>query len=103
MRAKTPMRSPLLPNVPTLAEAGLGGYPGQGWWGLAAPKGTPPDVVKTLNAALREVLEMPDLKKRALDLGIEAKASSPEEILDRLKADIDKWAQVIERAGIAKQ
>jgi len=46
---------------------------------------------------------MPDLKKRALDLGIEAKASSPEEILDRLKSDIDKWAAVIERAGIAKQ
>jgi tripartite-type tricarboxylate transporter receptor subunit TctC len=46
---------------------------------------------------------MPDLTKRALDLGIEARASSPEEILDRLKADIDKWAKVIERAGIAKQ
>jgi tripartite-type tricarboxylate transporter receptor subunit TctC len=46
---------------------------------------------------------MPDLKKRALDLGIEAKASSPEEILDRLKVDIDKWAKVIEQAGIAKQ
>jgi putative tricarboxylic transport membrane protein len=49
------------------------------------------------------VLDMPELKKRALDLGIEAKASSPEEILGRLKADIDKWAKVIERAGIAKQ
>jgi len=42
-------RSPLLPDVPTLAEAGLGGYPGQGWWGLAAPKGTPPTIVARLN------------------------------------------------------
>ena len=63
----------------------------------------PPEVIKTLNAALREVLEMPDLKKRALELGIEAKASSPEEILARLNDDIGKWAKVIERAGIVKQ
>jgi tripartite-type tricarboxylate transporter receptor subunit TctC len=42
-------RSPLLPDVPTLAEAGLGGYPGQGWWGLAAPKGTPPALVEQIN------------------------------------------------------
>jgi tripartite-type tricarboxylate transporter receptor subunit TctC len=60
-------------------------------------------VIKTLNAGLREVLEMPELKKRALELGIEVKASTPEEILDRLKADIDKWAEVIDRAGIPKQ
>jgi tripartite-type tricarboxylate transporter receptor subunit TctC len=52
--------------------------------------------VSLFNAALREVLEAPDVKKRALDLGIEANASSPEEILDRLKSDIDKWAGVIE-------
>jgi tripartite-type tricarboxylate transporter receptor subunit TctC len=49
------------------------------------------------------VLDTPDLKQRALDLGIEARASSPEEILDRLQGDIDKWGAVIERAGIAKQ
>jgi tripartite-type tricarboxylate transporter receptor subunit TctC len=60
-------------------------------------------VIGTLNAGLREVLDMPELKQRALDFGIEAKASSPEEILDRLKGDIEKWAAVIERAGIAKQ
>ena len=47
-------RSPLLPNVPTLAEAGLGGYPGQGWWGLAAPKGTPPAIVDKVNARVRQ-------------------------------------------------
>ena len=60
-------------------------------------------MIRTLNAALREVLDMPDLKRRALDLGIEARASSPEEILGRLKDDIGKWADVIDRAGITKQ
>ncbi len=97
------IRTTFLPDVPTVKEAGGGDFEARSWNAIFAPKGTPPEVVKTLNAALREVLDMPDLKKRALDLGIEAKASSPEEILDRLKADIDKWADVIERAGIAKQ
>jgi len=97
------VRTSFLPDVPTVKEAGGGDFEARSWNAIFAPKGTPPEVVTTLNAALREVLDMPDLKKRALDLGIEAKASSPEEILDRLKSDIDKWAAVIERAGIAKQ
>jgi tripartite-type tricarboxylate transporter receptor subunit TctC len=97
------IRTAFLPGVPTVKEAGGGDFEARSWNAIFAPKGTPPEAIKTLNAALREVLELPDLKKRALDLGIEAKASSPEEILDRLKADIDKWAGVIERAGIAKQ
>jgi tripartite-type tricarboxylate transporter receptor subunit TctC len=98
-----PVRTSFLPGVSTVKEAGGGDFEARSWNAIFAPKGTPPEVIKTLNAALREVLDMPDLKKRALDLGIEAKASSPEEILDRLKVDIDKWAAVIERAGIAKQ
>ncbi|KRR10024.1 TctC [Bradyrhizobium jicamae] len=98
-----PVRTTFLPDVPTVKEAGGGDFEARSWNAIFAAKGTPPDVINTLNAALRVVLDAPDLKKRALELGIEAKASSPEEILARLKADIDKWAQVIERAGIAKQ
>ena len=52
-------RSPLLPNVPTLAEAGLGGYPGQGWWGLAAPKGTPPAIVDKVNGEFVKLFSEP--------------------------------------------
>jgi tripartite-type tricarboxylate transporter receptor subunit TctC len=52
-------RSPLLPDVPTLAEAGLGGYPGQGWWGLAAPKGIPPTLVNKINAIFVKVFSDP--------------------------------------------
>jgi tripartite-type tricarboxylate transporter receptor subunit TctC len=92
-----------LPDVPTVKEAGGGDFEARSWNAIFAPTGTPPEVIRTLNAALREVLDMPDLKRRALDLGIEARASSPEEIRDRLLHDIDKWAAVIERAGIAKQ
>jgi tripartite-type tricarboxylate transporter receptor subunit TctC len=98
-----PVRTSFLPEVPTVREAGGGDFEARSWNALFAPKGTPPEVIGTLNAALREVLETPDLKKRALELGIEAKASTPEEILGRLNDDIAKWARVIERAGIEKQ
>jgi tripartite-type tricarboxylate transporter receptor subunit TctC len=97
------VRTSFLPDVPTVKEAGGGDFEAQSWNAIFAPKGTPPEVIKTLNAALREVLDAPDLKKRALDLGIEAKASTPEEIHQRLKDDIEKWAKVIARAGIEKQ
>ena len=97
------VRTSFLPDVPTVKEAGGGDFEARSWNAIFAPKGTPPDVIKTLNAALREVLDAPDLKKRALELGIEAKASTPEEIAQRLKDDIAKWAKVIERAGIEKQ
>jgi tripartite-type tricarboxylate transporter receptor subunit TctC len=98
-----PIRTSFLPDVPTVTEAGGGDFEAQSWNAIFAPKGTPPEVIKTLNAALGEVLNALDLKKRALELGIEAKASTPEEIAQRLKDDIAKWADVIERAGIEKQ
>lgn len=97
------VRTGFMPEVPTVKEAGGGDFEARSWNAIFAPKGTPPEIVKTLNAALREVLDQPELKKRALELGIEAKASSPEEILGRLKDDIGKWAAVIDRAGIEKQ
>jgi tripartite-type tricarboxylate transporter receptor subunit TctC len=97
------VRTSFLADVPTVKEAGGGEFEARSWNAIFAPKGTPPAVIATLNAALREVLDTPELKKRALELGIEAKASTPEEIAQRLKDDIAKWAKVIERAGIEKQ
>jgi len=96
-------RSAVLPDVPTVEESGVKDYDVVSWNALFAPAGTPPAVVNRLNAALRKVLADPDVKKRALDLGIEARASSPEEIGQRLKDDIAKWSAVIERANIPKQ
>ena len=97
------VRTSFLPDVPTVKEAGGGDFEARSWNAIFAPKGTPPAVIATLNAGLREVLELPELKTRALELGIEAQGSTPEEILGRLKGDIEKWAKVIERAGIEKQ
>jgi tripartite-type tricarboxylate transporter receptor subunit TctC len=97
------IRTPVLTDVPTVKESGVREFEVNSWNGLFAPAGTPPEVVQVLNAALREVLGAPDLKQRFLELGVEAKASSPEEMAARLRADIEKWSQVIAQAGIQRQ
>ncbi len=103
LAASGPARSASTPDIPTVQESGVAGYDVVSWNALFAPSGTPPEIVKTLNQALRDILAEPELKKRLLELGIEAKASTPEEISARLKSDIDKWKTVIEKAGIPKQ
>jgi tripartite-type tricarboxylate transporter receptor subunit TctC len=96
-------RSEATPDLATVQESGVAGYDVVSWNALFAPAGTPPEIIKTLNAALRDILADADVKRRLIELGIEARASAPQEILARLKSDIDKWRQVIEKAGIQKQ
>jgi putative tricarboxylic transport membrane protein len=98
-----PRRSPFLPDVPTVAESGVLGYEVTSWNGVFAPTGTPAPIIELLNAAIREIVAIPEVKQRYAELGIEAKASTPEELKARLQADIAKWASLIERAGIQKQ
>jgi tripartite-type tricarboxylate transporter receptor subunit TctC len=96
-------RSAILPDVPTVQEAGTRDYEVVSWNGMFAPQGTPREVVDVLNRSLHEILASSDVVKQYADVGIEAKASSPEELAARLRQDIDKWGKVIERAGIPKQ
>ena len=96
-------RSEATPELASVGESGVADYDVVSWNALFAPAGTPPEIVGTLNAALRDILADPDVKKRLLELGIEPKASTPREIYDRLKSDIGKWRAVIEKAGIEKQ
>src|SRR5258708_5167725 len=98
-----PVRSESTPDVATVRESGVAGYDVISWNALFAPAGTPPEIVNALNGALQAVLADADVKRRLLELGIEAKAGTPQEISDRLKSDIDKWQKVIEKAGIQKQ
>ena len=97
------VRSESTPDIPTLRESGVADYDVVSWNALFAPAGTPPEIIKTLNGALQDILADPDVRKRLLELGIEARASTPEEISARLKSDIEKWRKVIEKAGIQKQ
>lgn len=96
-------RSAMLPNVPTAAEQGIKGYEVSSWNGFFAPKGTPKEVIDTLNKAMREVLAMKDVQEQFAKVGIEPHASSPEEVMKRLTDDIAKWNGVIDKAGIARR
>jgi tripartite-type tricarboxylate transporter receptor subunit TctC len=95
-------RSPLFPEVPTVAQSGVPGYEVTSWNGMFAPTGTPAEIIGRLNSAIREIVAIPEVKQRYAELGIVARASSPQELKARLEADIRKWAALIERAGIAK-
>ena len=96
-------RSVALPNVPTVAEGGVPGFDVTSWNAIFAPAGTPQPVIDTLNKGILEVLALPETKKLLLDLGIEAKGSTPAELGDKLKADIVKWTAIIDKSGIEKQ
>ena len=97
------VRSEATPEVATLQESGVAGYDVVSWNALFAPAGTPAEIVRTLNSTLQVILADADVKKRLIELGIEARAGTPQEISARLRSDIDKWRDVIEKAGIQRQ
>lgn len=92
-----------LPDVPTVKESGLPNYDVTGWNALFAPAGTPRPVIDKLNREISEVLSMPDVRQRILDLGTEPRSMTPEELGALLRHDIKKWAEVIERVGLRRQ
>ena len=93
-------RMPMLPDVPTVAESGLPGYEGVGWFGLVAPKGTPPEIIHKLNAEVNRILNSPDVRKRLTDEGAKPVGGSPEEAKRSINDGIAKWkglaAKVVE-------
>jgi tripartite-type tricarboxylate transporter receptor subunit TctC len=95
-------RTPFLTGVPTVAEAGVPGYEVASWNGMCGPAALPADIINTLNKTLREILANPEVKAKYAELGIEAQASSPEELKARFAADVKKWQDLIARAGIPK-
>jgi tripartite-type tricarboxylate transporter receptor subunit TctC len=99
----TPKRIPSLPNVPTVDEAGLKGFEVSVWHGLYAPKATPKTAVDKLANALQAALKDATLRQRFADLGADTVAESratPEALRKHLRAEIDKWAPIIKKAGI---
>jgi tripartite-type tricarboxylate transporter receptor subunit TctC len=99
----SPQPSPLLPGVPTADQAGVKGYEVISWNGVGVPKDTPKEVIDTMNKAMREVLAIPDVQEQLSKVGVIAKASTPEEALARLTADIKKWNDVVDKAGIPRK
>jgi len=95
-------RTPALPGVPTVREGGLPAYVVESWNALSGPGGMPDDIVRFLNHAVNDVLNLPEVKEKAMLNGMDARGTTPEEMQARMKADIAKWAAVIEKAGIER-
>ncbi len=96
-------RFELMPEIPTIAEAGLKGFEVSNWYGVFVPAGTPKDVVSRLNAEIVKALAAPDVRKRLLDSGIVATSSTPEGFAAYVKSETGKWAKVIKNAGITAE
>jgi len=93
-------RSTLFPDLPTMDEAGIKGFNLDAWAGLVAPAGTPPDIVKKLNTALRPIIDSPGAQKKFKNVGFEAFSSTPTELGDFIKSQLADWEKMIKDAGI---
>jgi tripartite-type tricarboxylate transporter receptor subunit TctC len=99
----SPTRSASLPEIPTSDEAGVPGYYMSGWFGLYAPKGTPPAIVTRLNTAMMQALAEPDVRRRFAELGLDIAAreqQTPEGLARFQKTEMDKWWPIIKASGI---
>ncbi|MDB5847141.1 MAG: transporter substrate-binding protein [Rhodoferax sp.] len=99
----TVKRASVAPTVPTMAEAGMPGYETSTWGGLLAPAGTPKAVVAKLNAEVNKILQMPDVRQRLVDAGIEPGGGTPQQFTDFIGTEMVKWAKVAKDAGITPE
>ncbi len=96
----TEHRTNVLPNVPTMAEAGLSGPRVEAWNGLFAPAKTPKPIIDKLSAALAQLLSQPDLKKQMEGIGFEAEPTTPEVFAKRVAEEVALWARLTKQAGL---
>jgi tripartite-type tricarboxylate transporter receptor subunit TctC len=93
-------RSPALPDLPTVAEAGVPGYEASLWYGFAGPARLPPEILNRLHSSIVAVLDRPDVRERLASQGVDPRHNTPEEFAKLLAADVKRWATVIQRAGV---
>lgn len=100
LAAASPKRNPLTPNAPTFDERGIKGLHISLWYGMQAPAATPPVVIGRLNAALRKVLEAPEVQQRLSEQGAQAMPNSPEQFAAFMREESQRWAGVVKRARV---
>ncbi len=93
-------RSPNLPQLPTIAEAGVPGYDVTGWYGIVAPAGTPAAIVRKLSAELGRAMHTPEVTEKLAADGTEALTGTPEEFKSTITREIDKWTQLVKSTGL---
>ncbi len=97
------MRSASVPDIPTIAEAGVPGYEAVQWYGILAPAGTPQEIITVLHENIVRALKDPGVKKLLMNDGAEPIGTSPEEFSALIRAEMEKWSKIIRSAGIAGQ
>ena len=95
----SPSRSPLAPELPTIAESGVAGYEASTWYGLVAPAHTPQPIVTKLYVDVKQVLGLPDVQERLSGVGVELIGSTPEQLAQFIKAEIARWSRVVKFSG----
>ena len=103
LAVSTGKRSSAMPDLPTIAEAGVPGYEAGAWFGLLAPAGTPKPIVAQLSAESARIIKLPDVSKRVSELGADPVGSTPEQFAELIKTEIAKWAKVIKDANVELQ
>ena len=98
-----PTRWPVLPDVPTVAEQGVAGFDVRSWAGLLAPAGTPRPIVDRLNAETQKALQEPGLRQKLVDIGGEARGSTPDEMRAMMTAESDRWTKLVADANIPRE
>ncbi len=93
-------RFALLPDVPTVAEAGLPGYEASVWWGLVAPAKTPPDILRQLNAETNKALANPAVASKLAELGVVITPGTPDQFAAFIKSQTELWSGVVKSSGI---
>lgn len=96
-------RFSMLPDVPTVAEAGVPGYQASSWNGVSVPRGTPRQIVDRLHQLFAAALDAPDVRQKLMEIGITPRSLTPEQTRQLMISDIAKWKAVIERANIPRQ
>jgi tripartite-type tricarboxylate transporter receptor subunit TctC len=100
LAVSTAQRSPLAPEIPTVAEAGVPGYEQTAWFGVLAPAGTPRDIINRYNAEIVKLLNSAEVKERFGKQGVEVRTSTPEQFSTFLTSEVARWGKVIRDAGI---
>jgi tripartite-type tricarboxylate transporter receptor subunit TctC len=93
-------RSPALPDIPTMQEAGVKGYDATTWYAVLAPAGVPQEIIAKLNSDIAEVLKDPAVRAQIIKRGIEPETMTPQQLRTFMNAEIEKWAKVIKAADI---
>jgi tripartite-type tricarboxylate transporter receptor subunit TctC len=100
LAVSTGKRSPIVPELPTVSEAGVPGFDVEVWFGIVAPAGAPDDVVAKLNTEINRILHLPDVVAGFQGQGVEAVGGTPEQFAAHLRGQITKWAKVVKDTGV---